>query len=83
MGVTTHRTSRSAPLFKTGAVKHMLAENGQKTGGLIHALKAYRARRQFDKGWRRWCMGLGRKRVGSFGERILGIMRECSGVRCI
>ena len=37
MGVATDRTAAARPLLQAGAVKDMLAEDGQEAGGFVHA----------------------------------------------
>jgi hypothetical protein len=58
----------------------MLAEDGQETSGLVHTLEAYRTCRKFDKGRRRWGMRFGGQSVRGLGERVLGVVRECSRI---
>lgn len=40
MGVATDGTAATRPLLQAGAVKDMLAEDGQEAGGFIHAFQA-------------------------------------------
>ena len=66
MGIATDWTAATRPLLQAGAVKNMLAEDGQETGGFIHAFQADGTGGELDE------------RRGSRGKR-LGCRVGCSG----
>lgn len=46
--VSTDGTTAAFPFLETGAVKDVLADNSQKTSGLVHAFEADGAGGKFD-----------------------------------
>ena len=66
MGIATDWTAATRPFLQAGAVKNMLAEDGQEAGGFIHAFQADGTGGELDE------------RRGSRGKR-LGCCVGCSG----
>ena len=48
VGVATDGTATAGPLFETGAVEDVLAEDGEESGSFVHAFEADGAGGEFD-----------------------------------
>ena len=76
LGVAADGAAGATPFLEAVAVEDVLAEDGEETGGFVHALKADGAGGEFDEGRGGWGVGFGGAGGGGEGWRC-GCRRQC------